>query len=57
MAFSEPFYRWRPHPRHGIDVGSRAPRGIAPHLEITPRDLVKCEAVVADHDEELGGLG
>ena len=43
MAFDAPFYRWRPHPWHGLDAGPDAPRIVHAYIEITPFDLVKYE--------------
>ena len=43
MKFPDPFYRWRPHPWHGLDVGIDPPRLVRAYIEITPFDLVKYE--------------
>lgn len=43
MNFPAPFYRWRPHPWHGLEVGPDAPRLVHAYIEITPFDLVKYE--------------
>lgn len=43
MAFPEPFYRWRPHPWHGLEVGPDPPDVVHAYVEITPFDLVKYE--------------
>jgi inorganic pyrophosphatase len=43
MAFPDPFYRWRPHPWHGLEVGPKPPRVVHAYIEITPFDLVKYE--------------
>lgn len=43
MAFPRPFYRWRPHPRHGLEVGPSPPEIVNVHIEITPYDTVKYE--------------
>lgn len=43
MDFPPPFYRWRPHPWHGLSVGSDPPRVVNAFIEITPFDLVKYE--------------
>ena len=42
-AFPAPFYRWRPHPWHGLAAGPDAPRVITAYVEITPSDPVKYE--------------
>ena len=42
-AFPEPFYRWRPHPWHGLEIGPEAPAVVHAYIEITPFDLVKYE--------------
>jgi inorganic pyrophosphatase len=43
MSFPSPFFRWRPHPWHGLDVGPDVPRVVHAYIEITPFDLVKYE--------------
>lgn len=43
MAFPKPFYRWRPHPWHGLEVGPRAPQLVHAYIEITPFDTIKYE--------------
>jgi inorganic pyrophosphatase len=43
MAFPEPFFRWRPHPWHGLDTGPDAPDVVTAFIEITPFDFVKYE--------------
>ena len=43
MAFSPPFFRWRPHPWHGLEPGPEAPRFVQAYIEITPFDFVKYE--------------
>jgi inorganic pyrophosphatase len=43
MNFPPPFYRWRPHPWHGLEVGPQPPRLLNAYIEITPFDLVKYE--------------
>jgi len=43
MAFPEPFYRWRPHPWHGLTPGDRAPGVVNAFIELTPFDSVKLE--------------
>jgi inorganic pyrophosphatase len=43
MPFPKPFYRWRPHPWHGLEVGPNPPRIVHAYIEITPFDLVKYE--------------
>ncbi|MDX1429877.1 MAG: inorganic pyrophosphatase [Rhodothermales bacterium] len=43
MDFPPPFYRWRPHPWHGLNVGSKPPEIVNAYIEITPFDLVKYE--------------
>ncbi len=51
MSFPPPFYRWRPHPWHGLEVGAAPPRRVHAYIEITPFDLVKYEV-----DKETGYL-
>lgn len=43
MSFPDPFYRWRPHPWHGLETGEEAPGIVNAFIEITPFDLVKYE--------------
>ena len=43
MPFPEAFYRWRPHPWHGLEVGDDPPRRVNAYIEITPFDTVKYE--------------
>lgn len=43
MTFPQPFYRWRPHPWHGLDIGPDPPRFVHAYIELTPYDLVKFE--------------
>lgn len=43
MKFPPPFYRWRPHPWHGLDAGPNAPEVVHAYIEITPFDVVKYE--------------
>ncbi|MBX3372466.1 MAG: inorganic pyrophosphatase [Phycisphaeraceae bacterium] len=43
VTFPAPFYRFRPHPWHGLEVGPDPPRHVHAFIEITPYDLVKYE--------------
>ena len=43
MSFPKPFYRWRPHPWHGLEAGAGAPELVDAYIEITPFDLIKYE--------------
>lgn len=43
MAFPSPFYRWRPHPWHGLEIGPNPPSVVHAFIEICPFDLVKYE--------------
>jgi inorganic pyrophosphatase len=43
MSFPSPFYRWRPHPWHGLEVGPNPPDIVHAYVEITPFDLIKYE--------------
>jgi inorganic pyrophosphatase len=38
-----PYFRWRPHPWHGLSVGPNPPELVHAYIEITPFDLVKYE--------------
>jgi inorganic pyrophosphatase len=37
------YYRWRPHPWHGLESGPALPHMINAYIEITPYDLIKYE--------------
>ncbi len=37
------FFRWRPHPWHGLETGPRPPGLVNAYIEITPHDLMKYE--------------
>ena len=43
MSFPNTFYRWRPHPWHGLDIGSKSPDVVNAYIEMTPFDAVKYE--------------
>jgi len=43
MSFPKPFFRWRPHPWHGLEVGPNPPHIVHAYIEITPFDLIKYE--------------
>ena len=43
MSFPNAFYRWRPHPWHGLEVGPNPPGLVHGFIEISPFDLVKYE--------------
>lgn len=43
MPFPNAFFRWRPHPWHGLEVGKNPPQLVQAFIEITPFDLVKYE--------------
>ena len=49
MRKIKPFYNWRPHPWHGLEVGPNPPSLVYAYIEITPFDLVKYEV-----DKETG---
>ncbi len=51
MSFPKPFYRWRPHPWHGLEPGIDPPGIVHAYIEITPFDSVKYEV-----DKETGYL-
>lgn len=51
MNFPKPFYRWRPHPWHGLEVGPDPPGLVHAYIEISPFDLMKYEV-----DKETGYL-
>lgn len=44
MAFPSPFFRWRPHPWHGLGPGPEPPARVQVYIELTPFDLVKYES-------------
>jgi len=43
MQFPKSFYRWRPHPWHGLEIGSKMPDVVNAYIEMTPFDAVKYE--------------
>jgi len=43
VNFPNPFYRWRPHPWHGLEVGEQPPEIVNAFIEITPFDMIKYE--------------
>jgi inorganic pyrophosphatase len=43
MPFPPPFYRWRPHPWHGLEAGQNPPQLVHAYIEITQFDLMKYE--------------
>jgi len=51
MPLPSPYYRWRPHPWHGLDTGPNPPEVVCAYVEITPFDLMKYEI-----DKETGYL-
>ncbi len=42
-TFPNSFYRWRPHPWHGLEIGEKAPDVVNAYIEMTPFDAVKYE--------------
>jgi len=42
-AFPNSFYRWRPHPWHGLEIGEKSPDVVNAYIEMTPFDAVKYE--------------
>lgn len=51
MTFPKPFFRWRPHPWHGLTPGPQPPEIVHAYIELTPFDRVKYEI-----DKETGYL-
>ncbi len=43
MSFPKPFFRWRPHPWHGLELGPDPPDVVHAFIEITPFDVIKYE--------------
>jgi inorganic pyrophosphatase len=43
VQFPNPFYRWRPHPWHGLDVGPSVPSVVNAFIEVTSFDAIKYE--------------
>lgn len=41
--FPAPFYRWRPHPWHGLEAGPNPPDTVYAYIEMTPFDNIKYE--------------
>ena len=50
-SFPAPFYRWRPHPWHGLEVGPNPPDLVYAFIEMTSFDYIKYEV-----DKETGYL-
>lgn len=50
-SFPKPFYKWRPHPWHGLTAGPDAPARVHAFIELTTFDNVKFEV-----DKETGYL-
>jgi inorganic pyrophosphatase len=42
-SFPAPFYRWRPHPWHGLEIGPEPPERVYAYIEMTPFDFIKYE--------------
>ncbi len=51
MTVNKDYFRWRPHPWHGIPIGANPPQIVNAFIEITPFDLIKYEI-----DKETGYL-
>lgn len=43
MSFPSPFFKWRPHPWHGLEIGKNPPHIVNAYIEITPFDFIKYE--------------
>ena len=43
LNFPSPFYRWRPHPWHGLETGPNPPKEVNAFIELSSFDLVKYE--------------
>ncbi len=43
MAENDHYFRWRPHPWHGLDAGPNPPQTVRAYIEMTPFDTVKYE--------------
>jgi len=43
LNFPNPFYRWRPHPWHGLEIGDEAPNIVSAFIEVTSFDAIKYE--------------
>lgn len=43
MNFPAPFYRWRPHPWHGLETGPEPPNRVYAYIEMTSFDYIKYE--------------
>lgn len=39
----QPYFRWRPHPWHGLSVGPEPPETVHAYIEMTPFDTIKYE--------------
>jgi len=43
LSFQDKYYKWRPHPWHGLDAGPNPPKIVNAYIEITSFDSVKYE--------------
>jgi inorganic pyrophosphatase len=43
VNFPNPFFRWRPHPWHGLEIGDGAPNIVSAFIEVTSFDAIKYE--------------
>ncbi len=43
VNFPTPFYRWRPHPWHGLEIGPNPPDLVHAFIEMTSFDYIKYE--------------
>ena len=44
MSFPSPFYRWRPHPWHGLEIGPNPPEILNAYIEISSYEKVLTDA-------------
>lgn len=55
MSFPAPFYRWRPHPWHGLEIGPQAPRVVTAYIcVLSERPIMRSDIILSAR--VVGGL-
>ena len=55
-SFPKSFYRWRPHPWHGLEAGENSPEVVNAFIEMTPLCSVKYEVDKSEFLLHVGSL-
>ena len=53
MSFPAPFYKWRPHPWHGLDPGPDVPRVVEAYIELKTEEARMVSTMVHPIEFEL----